>query len=64
MIVSACSKLMPAQPGIMGRPAPGHQVEIIDKNGKLAKPGELGSIAVRSPDPVMFLGYWKIRKRP
>ena len=58
MIVSACSKLMPAQPGIMGRPAPGHQVEIIDKNGKLAKPGELGSIAVRSPDPVMFLGYW------
>ncbi len=58
MIVSACAELMPAQPGIIGCPAPGHQVEIIDDNGAIKSPCESGQIAVRAPDPVMFLGYW------
>jgi len=58
MIVSACAEIMPAQPGIMGRAAPGHRVEIINDVGEILAPGEVGQIAVRSPDPVMFLGYW------
>ena len=58
MIVSACSPLFDTPPGSIGKPALGHQVEIIDDQGRLLPPGELGHIAVRAPDPVMFLRYW------
>ncbi len=58
MIVSACAEIMPAQPGIIGRPAPGHEVEVINENGEIKPHSQSGQIAVRSPDPVMFLGYW------
>ena len=58
MIVSACSPLFDTPPGSIGKPALGHEVEIIDDDGRLLPPGELGHIAVRPPDPVMFLRYW------
>lgn len=58
LIVANSSGLMPVKAGSMGRPVPGHQVAIIDKDGALAPQGSVGSIAVRRPDPVMFLGYW------
>jgi acetyl-CoA synthetase len=58
MVVSSCARLMPARPGIMGRAAPGHEVGIVDEAGAPCPPGTLGAIAVRRPDPVMFLGYW------
>ncbi|MEO6909290.1 MAG: AMP-dependent synthetase, partial [Abditibacteriaceae bacterium] len=31
---------------------------VIDDNGDIVADGEVGQIAVRRPDPVMFLGYW------
>jgi acetyl-CoA synthetase len=37
---------------------PGHRVAIIRPDGSICAPGETGQIAVRRPDPVMFLGYW------
>jgi acetyl-CoA synthetase len=49
---------MPQEPGIMGRPVPGHQVAIVDGKGKRLPIGTLGNIAVKWPDPVMFIGYW------
>ncbi|MCF8467038.1 MAG: acyl-CoA synthetase [Sneathiella sp.] len=58
MIVSSCSKLMPARPGIIGRPVPGHDVEILDVKGNPVPSGVQGDIAVKAPDPVMFLRYW------
>jgi acetyl-CoA synthetase len=58
MIVSSCAKLMPPRPGIMGRAVPGHEVAVIDADGRPAPEGAAGMIAVRRPDPVMFLGYW------
>ncbi|AWJ86633.1 AMP-dependent synthetase (plasmid) [Azospirillum sp. TSH58] len=58
MIVSSCAKVMPPKPGVMGRPAPGHDVAVIDGQGNRLAPGELGLIAVHRPDPVMFLQYW------
>jgi acetyl-CoA synthetase len=33
-------------------------VGIIDENGNELPVGEAGDIAVKRPDPVMFLGYW------
>ena len=59
MIVSSCATLMPTRPGIMGRAVPGHQLAIVDNNGAIVPEGTLGNIAVRRPDPVMFLEYWR-----
>ena len=58
MVLSSCEALFPAQPGAIGKAAPGHEVEIVDEAGRVLPAGEIGAIAVRRPDPVMFLGYW------
>ena len=42
----------------MGRAVPGHDVAVISEDGRPLAAGEVGEIAVRRPDPVMFLGYW------
>jgi acetyl-CoA synthetase len=44
--------------GRMGRAVPGHTVAIVDANGRQVPDNTVGIIAVRRPDPVMFLGYW------
>ena len=43
----------------MGRAIPGHAVEVVDDSGTVLPPGTPGIVAVRRPDPVMFLQYWK-----
>jgi len=58
LIVANCAALMDIKPGSMGRPVPGHRVEIIDADGNVLPVGNTGSIAVARPDPVMFLKYW------
>lgn len=47
LVLSSCGALFPPKPGWAGRAVPGHEVVIIE-----------GEIAVRAPDPVMFLRYW------
>ncbi len=59
MIVSSCAAVEPAEPGVMGFAVPGHEVAVIDEeNAQLCPVDAEGSIAVRAPDPVMFLEYW------
>ncbi len=58
-LVLGSSKAMGvARPGMIGKPVPGHEVAVIREDGSRAKIGERGQIAIRRPDPVMFLGYW------
>jgi acetyl-CoA synthetase len=59
MIVSSCGAWFSPKPGWMGKPAPGHDVQIIDDRGAIVPEGREGDIGVRSPDPVMFLRYWR-----
>jgi acetyl-CoA synthetase len=59
LVVGFCSEIMDIIPGAIGKAVPGHVVEIITEDGQVARPGELGEIAVRYPDPVMFLEYWR-----
>ena len=47
------------KPGSMGKPVAGHDVAIIDDKGEKMPVGEQGQVAIRRPDPVMFLEYWK-----
>jgi acetyl-CoA synthetase len=47
------------RPGWTGTPLPAHTVAIVDADGKEQPAGAAGVIAVRRPDPVMFLGYWQ-----
>lgn len=58
LVLSNCASIMPVRPGSMGRAVPGHQVEIVNEAGEVLAAGELGEVAVRRPDPVMFLQYW------
>jgi acetyl-CoA synthetase len=58
LVLGNCSPIMENRRGSMGRPIPGHGVEVVDPEGRPVEPGQIGEVAVRRPDPVMFLGYW------
>jgi len=58
MVLSSCARWFDARAGAIGRAVPGHDVQIVDAQGAPLPAGALGQIAVRAPDPVMFLGYW------
>jgi len=58
LLVGNCASLFPVRPGSMGRAIPGHEVRVVSPEGAPLPPGKTGIIAVRRPDPVMFIGYW------
>jgi acyl-coenzyme A synthetase/AMP-(fatty) acid ligase len=47
------------RPGSMGRPTPGHDIEVVDADGAVCEPGEVGDIALRGDPPTLFRGYYK-----
>lgn len=59
LVLASCAAIGVSQPGFIGKAVPGHEVAVLRADGTLCAPGEEGQIAVRSPDPVMFLGYWR-----
>lgn len=58
LVVSSCAAISSVRPGRIGRSVPGHRVCIVDAAGRILPEGAPGHIAVRRPDPVMFLRYW------
>jgi acetyl-CoA synthetase len=58
IVLGSIGKLGVSRPGPIGKPVPGHVVAIIDANGAEVPRGAVGQVAVKRPDPVMFLGYW------
>ncbi len=50
---------LPVRPGSMGKPAPGHDVRVIDEGGRELADGEVGDVAVRCRPPSLFREYWK-----
>ena len=61
LVVANCARIMTVRPGSMGRAVPGHEVAIVDDDGNVLPDGTAGTIAIRRPDPVMFLEYWNDR---
>lgn len=57
-VLSSAAHLGVSKGGFIGKPVPGHQVAIIDAEGHEVPVGETGQVAIKRPDPVMFLGYW------
>jgi acetyl-CoA synthetase len=59
LVAGGCGAAWDPRPGSMGRPYPGHEVAVLSADGDgPAAVGEIGEIAVASPDPVFFLEYW------
>jgi acetyl-CoA synthetase len=58
LVISSAASIGVSRPGSMGKPVPGHDVRVIRGNGSFCETGELGQVAVKRPDPVMFLEYW------
>jgi acetyl-CoA synthetase len=58
IVLAACNAIGVSKAGAIGKPVAGHTGGIIDNDGNELKPGETGQIAVKRPDPVMFLEYW------
>ena len=58
LVFASCAAIGVSRAGSMGKVVPGHRAAVIRDDGSLCEPGELGQLAVRRPDPVMFLGYW------
>ncbi len=57
-VLSSAAHLGVTKGGFIGKAVPGHDVAIIDDQGRVLPTGQTGQVAVRRPDPVMFLGYW------
>jgi acetyl-CoA synthetase len=58
LVLASCAAIGVSRPGAIGKAVPGHEVAIVRADGTVCAAGEEGQIAVRRPDPVMFLGYW------
>jgi acetyl-CoA synthetase len=58
LVVGSCAAIGVSRPGAIGKPIPGHVVGVIAPDGTPCRAGETGQIAIKRPDPVMFLSYW------
>jgi len=58
LVLGACAQLGQLKVGAIGKAVPGHTVAIVGRDGSVLEPGDVGQIAVKRPDPVMFLEYW------
>ncbi len=57
-VLGSCKSAGISRSGAIGKPIPGHEVAIVDDAGNVLPAESLGQIAVKRPDPVMFLEYW------
>ncbi|MEM6464096.1 MAG: acyl-CoA synthetase [Pseudomonadota bacterium] len=58
LVVSSCGRLGVSRAGAIGVAVPGHTVAVLDDNGNEVAAGTPGQIAIKAPNPVMFLRYW------
>ena len=58
MVVSSCHAIMETKAGWMGKTVVGQELAIVDDAGEVLPYGQFGHIAIKPPNPVMFLGYW------
>lgn len=57
-LVGNCHADFEPKAGSMGRPYPGHDIEVVDEDGTPVPAGEVGELVLDLDDPVVFLEYW------
>ena len=57
--IGNCPSLFPVRSGSMGRALPGHDIAVLDDAGEPLPAGERGQLALRRPNPLLFLEYWR-----
>jgi acyl-coenzyme A synthetase/AMP-(fatty) acid ligase len=50
---------MEIRPGSMGLPSPGHEIAVIDEEGREVAVGEEGEVALRGRPPSLFVEYYR-----
>lgn len=56
-LIGNCEAIFPRRPGSMGRSYPGHEVHLVDDQGRDVADGEPGEIVTLATSPTRFLGY-------
>ncbi|MEM7615313.1 MAG: AMP-binding protein, partial [Pseudomonadota bacterium] len=56
-LIGNCAALFPRKPGSMGCAYPGHDVRLVDEQGRDVPDGEPGEIVTSATSPTRFLGY-------
>ena len=59
LLIGNCFEIMEINPGSMGKPIPGHELEILNESGHSVNNGNVGEIALKRSTTIMCLGYWK-----
>jgi len=59
LVLGSNASVMAIKPGSIGRAIPGHVAAVVNDAGEPVPPGTVGNIAIRRPDPVMMLEYWR-----
>ena len=57
MVATSAGSQFPPRPGCIGKPVPGHDVEVLDDDG--APTADEGDVAIRKGSAAMMLGYWQ-----
>ena len=57
-VIGSNARMGVARAGATGKAVPGHEVAVLREDGSPADVDEMGQIAVRTPDPSLFLCYW------
>ena len=59
LVLASCAAAGVSRAGAIGKAVPGHDVAIIRDDGTPCDVDEMGQVAIKRPNPVMFLEYWK-----
>lgn len=58
LVIGNNAAAFPCRPGSMGVAKPGHEVAVLDAEGRPLPPGEWGELGVRADHPARLLEYW------
>ncbi len=59
LVLASCAAAGVSRAGAIGKAVPGHDVAVVRDDGSICETDEMGQVAIKRPNPVMFLEYWK-----
>lgn len=59
LVLASCAAAGVSRAGAIGKAVPGHEVAVVRDDGSICDIDEMGQVAIKRPNPVMFLEYWQ-----